>query len=324
MMFYRILLFSAALHLCLAGFSHASTHADHLTVLVSAYGDDSNDGLTLDTPIKTLQRAQEVIKGYIAVNGERNIEVRIGPGEYEGQNVVWDFTMPDHKITFMPLFGDKNRPVFSGRNSCGTWFTLKNTSAKRTNLSFQYIRVENYQTAMFFQRAHHNSLNGMYFMAIGNQACPQQEASTSGLRIDNSDYNQIENSHFVQVQNVDSCNMKSLYLTNGSDNNYIRGNRFTDSCSVPIGARNNSNNNLIEDNRFINVSEEHLFVEWYCQGSQCKHVECPSWNNQLINNFVDNNYNDEPLRLGNIASFAIDSSCPSYPAGTPRLVTEGN
>ena len=142
----RILLLFALL-----GTIHAAA-AQPFRVFLSPEGDDSRDGLASDRSVLSLARAHEVIVRELT-REPKDAEVRIAQGLYAGQVVKWTFFMPDHTITFLPAGDDKDekdRPVFDGGGT-GIWFSFHvDANGARTNLIFQNLKVQNYQTAIGF------------------------------------------------------------------------------------------------------------------------------------------------------------------------------
>lgn len=319
-----------------------------LVLLMAPTGDDHNDGLSLDTPILSLARAEALISEHCK-NTPRDVEVRIGPGIYENQKVRWHFTMPTHSITFMPLFNDKVRPIFKGTD--GTWFTLDVSNGEKTNLNFRYIHVENYQTAISLNGSRnalatfnsHNTIYGCYFKAIGNGFNPSLEPSTACVRLVNSRYNTIRNNHFVGVINDrDQSLLHAIYIAHYAHWNKIEANRFEDVCGDPVRVRDYSNYNSVTENRFDNTGIKGAYTEWYCNSDEkCNGVragcdctkfrdigvtECPSWGNEFRNNKIGKKFNGVlQLSHWNLDGPETHSGCqrPSDP-NIKRLRTSGN
>ncbi len=311
-------------------------------------GDDRNDGLTLDTPILSLNRAEQLIS-IRCKDKPCDVAVRIGPGEYANQEVRWRFTMPAHTITFMPLFNDKVRPLFKGEG--GTWFMLEHQKGEKTNIRFEYIRVENYQTAISLNGNRgsintfnsHNTIFGCYFKNIGNDFNPFLEPSTACVRLVNSRYNTIRNNHFVDVVNdKDKGLLHAIYIAHYAHYNKVEANRFENVCGDPVRVRDYSNFNTVTDNRFEKTGEKGAYTEWYCNSDErCKGVrtgcdctkfrdigvtECPSWGNEFRNNQVGKKFNG----FGSLDDWYLEgpethSGCerPSN-ANIKRLRTSGN
>lgn len=302
-------------------------------------GNDANDGLTLDSPIKTLNRAQAIIADNIAQYGERDVLVRIGPGEYLDQSVVWTTTMAQHSITFMPLFNDKVRPVFKGSDECQTWFKLAHSKGEDTNIQFKYIHVEKYGAAISLEGSRNaegasnsnNHIYGMYFKNIGNVACTSASAPTAAIRLINSDNNDISNNHFVNIINDSGAGLiHALYVAHMSDDNVIRANRFVDNSGDPVRLRDYSNRNVIYDNKMYNTGIVAGYTDWYCDHDvrdDCTKVapECPSWDNAFRNNGLGLNY-ASGANLGTFRYFQdeVTTGCEKPTSSSVRLRTSGN
>jgi hypothetical protein len=313
-----------------------------LRIYMAANGNDSRDGSSKSKAIKTLQRAQAIL---VAKNPTRDVEIRIAPGTYYGQTVVWTFSMPNHEVKLMPRDDDKNRPVFDGcleagatPSSCpgGQWFTLKHSRGQRTNLHFSYIQVQNYGTAISFNGNRNdekksnggNTIYGCYFKRIGNIFNPSLSPATAAVRLVNSDDNTIANNHFIDIVNTKSAGLiHSLYIAHMSDRNVIRANRFKDNSGDPIRLRDFSNDNQITDNKLTKVGTAG-YSEWYCDHearTDCTKPapECSSWNNAFRNNTLDGDYACQPLRGFVYDQDDTTAGC-TKPSGAKRLSTSGN
>lgn len=305
-------------------------------------GDDGRDGLTEATAIRSLERAHELISNAAL---DRDVEVRIGLGNYYAQKVEWTYTHPDHKISFVRWPADATeRPIFDGcisaNGDCpgGTWFRLRHSGGEETNLVFHYIRVRNYGTAISLNGARNaeatsngsNRIFGCYFEDIGNEFNPALNPSTAAVRLVNSDDNEIINNHFVNVVNTTSGGLiHAIYAAHMSDRNQILRNRFKRSTGDPVRIRDFSNDNVINENRFIQVGVYGGYTDWYCDHDvrdDCTKVgpECPSWGNQFRDNLLDGTYDCAPL--GTFHYFQDDSTtgCSPPSADARRLRTSGN
>ena len=219
--------------------------AEPFQIFLAPNGRDWNNGLTPQSAIITLSRAQEIIAAQPPIY---DFEVLIAPGRYYGQTVEWTYTMPDHTITFRRLEDDGDRPVFDGcqrDGSCagGTWFTLRHSGGEETNLHFWYIRVERYQTAIDFHGTRNveetsngsNRIYGCYFYNIGNDFNHALERSTAAVRLVNSDDNEIINSHFVHIVNhTDGRLLHAIYVAHMSSRNQILRNPSGQNTRTPF------------------------------------------------------------------------------------------
>ncbi len=316
--------------------------AGPLRIYLATNGNDTRTGLTASSAIQSLQRAHDLL---VKMKPQRDVEIRIAPGNYYRQTVVWTYTMPKNTITFMPEKNDKVRPVFDGcasssNKTCpgGTWLTLKHSKGERTNLHFEYIQVQRYQTAISFNGSRnkpntsnsHNRIYGCFFKDIGNVFNSSLKPSTAAVRLVNSDDNEVANSHFVNVVNTNSGGLiHAIYVAHMSDRNQILRNRFKTSTGDPIRIRDFSNYNNIQGNQFTKVATSAAYTEWYCnhdKRTDCTKptAECPSWENQFRNNTLDGDYTCKALGTWKILIPENAKGCNVVKTGAQRLYTSGN
>ncbi|MBK8481143.1 MAG: right-handed parallel beta-helix repeat-containing protein [Proteobacteria bacterium] len=324
-----------------------------LVIYLAPSGLDARDGLSPQSAILTLRRAQSVLE---ALKPERDVEIQIAAGTYYGQTVIWTYTTPSHHVRLMPFGGGKTRPIFDGCledkptdvvAGCpgGTWFTLRHANGEHTNLRFDYIHVTRYQTAISLDGLRNaeatsnggNTIYGCYFSDIGNRYQPGLASSTAALRLVSSDDNLISNTHFVDIINAGNTattgrcgRLHAIYVAHLSDRNRILRNRFARGCGDPIRLRDFSNNNVISENTFIQIGATAACTDWYCDhdvpNNPCTKIgpECPSWNNEFRDNILDKDWNCEPLGVFHYFQGETTSGCAPPSAGAGRLFTSGN
>lgn len=317
-----------------------------LRLYLTVDGDDDNDGMSEVSAVATLARVHERL---VELAPDRDVEVRIGPGRYQGQTVVWTYTMPSHVIRLMTLNDDHDRPIFDGclvaeptdpESQCpgGTWFRLRHAAGEETNLHFDYIRVERYGTAISFNGGRNaeadsngsNRIYGCYFFQIGNVFNSALDPATAAVRLVNSDDNEIANNHFVEVVNTRSGGLiHCLYVAHMSDRNTIARNRFQRSSGDPVRLRDFSNDNTIEDNRFIQVGVNAGYTDWYCDHEvrdDCTkpEAECPSWGNWFRDNTLDGTWACTPLSTWHLFQDDETAGCAPPSAEARRVRTVGN
>lgn len=295
-----------------------------LIVLVSPRGSDANDGLSLDAPILTIERAQQIVRERVP-DRDRAVQIRIAPGVYRNQSVRWNFTMPTQTITFMPLFDDKERPQFIGSGR-GTWFTLEQSKGERTNIVFRYLDIQKYGTAISLEGDRDsvdafnsdNQIYGCQFRDVG-------EGSTAAVRLVNSRHNSITNNHFVNILSAEKCgNLHAIYIAHLSSDNSILRNEFRACCGDPVRVRDSSNRNAVNENRFVQCGKIAAFTDWYCDHDTRKDCtkdgpECPSWQNEVHENVLTSNYANS--RLGAFHLYQDDDAkgC-AKPTDDPKRV----
>ncbi|WP_444922758.1 hypothetical protein ACJJH9_11030 [Microbulbifer sp. DLAB2-AF] len=270
-------------------------------VYMSAEGSDYSDGLSVSEPIKSLKKAQEILNKY---NPNTSIEIHIAPGTYFNQHVVWTYTN-GKEIVFTSEGFSKERPVFDGGGNFRTWFTLRKADGSDSNLTFMYLKIQNYNTAISFEGNRvdiskwnsRNILYGMYFYKIGG-AYSRFEYSTAALRFVNSRNNYILNSHFVDISNNSARAhlIHSIYLAHHSSYNLISRNRFVRNSGDPIRVRDQSNFNQVVRNRFYFSGYDAYYSEWYCSPETSREEctkptpECPSIANEFRQNLLFKGY----------------------------------
>ncbi len=328
------------------GGSGGTSGAAAFKIYVAPDGSDTADGLTVGTSIQTLTRAHEIL---VNQSVTADVEIQIAPGRYQAQTTVWTYTLPNHTITFMPLGGGSDRPVFDGctvenvtdaATQCpgGTWLRLKHSAGEETNLHFSYIRVERYGTAISLDGSRNeeptsngsNRIYGCYFDQIGNIFNPALPDSTAAVRLVNSDDNEIINNHFIRIENASASGLlHAIYVAHMSDRNIIKKNRFKKGSGDPIRVRDFSNDNVVNENRFIQIGKKAAYSHWYCDHEvrdDCTKVgpECPSWGNQFRDNLLDGDYQCAPLSGFNYAQDDATAGCAPPSPSSVRLRTSGN
>lgn len=309
-------------------------------VWMASDGDDGRSGRIESNAVETLGRVQQILEQH---QPQRDVEVRIASGRYRAQTIEWSFSVPGHKLTFTRTSPQADRPVFDGCVSAGTcpggtWFRLRRSDGAETRIEFNYIRVENYQTAISLDGNRNaegdsngsNRIYGCYFYRIGNVSNSTLDPSTAAVRLVNSDDNEIANNHFVDIINTTALNrLHAIYVAHMSDRNEIARNRFVNNSGDPVRVRDFSNDNSIVDNTFEKVGQHAGYTEWYCDHdarSDCTKStpECPSWGNEFRRNHLDGNYQCEDL--GTFEYFQDDSTTGCSPPSTSarRLRTSEN
>jgi len=319
----------------------ANSGAGPFRVYMSPSGSDANSGRSSSSPVRTLNRVQDIIK---AAAPSCPTEVRIRPGTYYGQRVEWTY-VSGHEIKFMPADGTKaERPVFDGCSSAtgpctqGTWFELTGVYGVQSKLHFWYIRVQRYNTAIHFKGDKNdpsrynggNRIYGCYFYHIGNgwAGAESHGYGYGAVRLANSDDNVIENNRFYNITNSTHLgSIHAIYIAHKSDRNSIQRNGFERVSGDAIRVRDYSNYNIINENR-ISRAGKYGYSEWFCdsaQNSGCTLAtdECRSYRNEFRNNTLDGTYSCQPMPTWVYYQTDYPANC-SRPQLDPRLSTSGN
>jgi hypothetical protein len=290
--------------------------AAEYVLYVSPTGNDANSGTSPTAPVLTLTRAHQILS---VAKPATNVKVLIAPGTYFGQKVKWTYYQPQYSISFIPS-DPSSMPVFDGCNEAnvtdpatqclgGTWFILSASKGQATNINISGLKVQNYWMAVSFNGNwqyeyafnSNNSIQNCTFYNIGNVFNANVPYSYAAVRLYNSRNNLIQNNVFESNINLGSYKsyIHSIYAASFASNNSILGNKFINVSGDPVRLRDASNGNLINYNTFSDAGVYASASDWYCvsdSDTQCDKVECPSWNNQFLQNTYGNSYTNVKLR----------------------------
>lgn len=341
----------------LLSISTSANAANVFTVYMSPDGSDLNNGLSPQTAILSLERAEAILA---ATDPTTDVEVRISQGIYVAPLTEWRYYIPGKTISFLPIDYEEGdgindiagRPIFRSDGTPGYWFSArlpKNHPGGDTNLNFRYLQVEKYSagglqfyggvtenaegiTVPASAGINNNTVFGMMFYRLGSLYNPTG-GGRGAVNTWNSSNNRIQNNHFFRNENVasEAALIHGVYLAHHSNNNIIASNRFTTITGDPIRTRNDSNDNDIYDNTFVQSGYTAYYSEWFCdQACVDTHPghgrECASHGNAFFDNYLETGYN------GNAQSmWRLTPSGLNYPGGSgcdnlnqPRLNTHGN
>lgn len=296
-----------------------------LNIYLSPSGNDANEGLSSDKPVKTLVRALAIVKAKKPTS--QDVRVNIASGTYSDQEVSWDYSMEKNSISFIGSASD--RPVFEC-SKCGNkalFFALRKSSGKPTNIVFENLVIKNYKFGGinlwgYFENVAtrwngYNVVRNVRFENIG-------AFGYAMLKLENSDFNIIENNQFFKGPG--DSGLHGIYISWDSDSNLIAGNSFEQISGHGLKIRDASDNNVVLSNKFKNndlQSEpgwEGLITHELCDKrlrSDCPKpttVECPS-----KGTIVKNNCYDAALTSNTEETLG----CSSVSKG-PAFITEGN
>jgi hypothetical protein len=330
--------------------------AEVFVVYLSPTGSDSNDGLSPTRAVRTLEGAEAVLR---AAAPRADVEVRIAQGTYVGTHTVWQYYVPGHTISFMPVdyrYGDgasdiAGRPVFRGDGTPGFWFSARLPSGHPggdTNLRFYYLQVERYASGgLEFNGGtttngagirvpatagvNRNTVFGMVFRDLGTRY-NAAGVGYGGVDAVNSSGNLIENNHFLNNENSggDASLIHGVYLAHHSTGNVVRNNRFRQISGDPVRTRNDSNGNDVYGNSFERTGRYAYYSEWFCDTSCTASNpgsprECASHGNLFHDNDVISGYAGS-VSLWELTPPGIDyaggAGCSND--GQRRLRTYGN
>ncbi len=326
----------------------APTSPPPLVIHMAADGDDSRDGQGPERAVATLDRVHQILEE--GPPGS-DVVVRIAPGTYRGQRVIWTATDPDYAITFTRGGPDAENPVFDGcldadeaPENCpgGTWFRLRHAGGEPSNLRFRHLTIRNYGTAISLDGDRndengfnsHNEIADCLFERIGNISNPRHRGSTATVRMVNSRHNRVVRSDFIDIINRGdrAALMHALYLAHRASDNVIADNRFIDQTGDAVRVRDRSHRNRVHGNRFDRAGIRGAMSEWYAYPGvgaardMTSARECPSYHNEFFDNVIGTNYAGDPLQPIYVFHEHRDlpDGCEPPAADTPRMIARDN
>lgn len=317
-------------------------------------GIDSNDGLTPETAVLTLDRVEELLE---AEAPGTDAEVRIAQGTYTDSQTNWHYRIPGHFISFLPIdyvYGNgyssiAGRPVFRSNGNYDYWFKVTpgpEDLGGTFGLRFYYLQVSGYAMGgMEFRGADEvseagirtpvgagvngNYFFGMLFKEIGNK-WNSAGVGYAGLVLSNSSDNIVTNSHFQYLENLSPNGnlMHGLYIEHGANRNQVYSNSFLYITSDPAHTRNQALDNNFYSNKFTRTGgagSTGYYGEWFCDGTCVPH-ECASHGNLFHGNDIVSGYSGGTVPLFTLAppgaNYAGGTGCDNQ--GESRLSTWGN
>ncbi|MCZ4607000.1 right-handed parallel beta-helix repeat-containing protein [Streptomyces sp. Lzd4kr] len=325
---------------------------------MSSTGSDAGYGTRQATAIRSLRRAQEILR---SLQPDRDVEIRIAPGTYPSAPLVWTYFQSGHTISLMPadyepgdpVSGIAGRPVFQG-GGAGFWFDARLPSGHpggTIGMRFYYLRVEGYsyggirfhggtEEKLGLLRPRGQGLNGNTVYGMDFRDMGSMHAGThgyGGIDLVNSSANTIRNNHFSRLENDGGGQglIHGVYLAHHSKQNVIAHNRFTDVTGAPLRTRNDSNDNDFYDNTFSRTGSTAQLQDWFCD-SGCaaqndKPRECASHGNRFHDNDNVSGYPRVPTIPNAVDDYGLATGNQYTAGGSPcynnrqlRIISWGN
>jgi parallel beta-helix repeat protein len=247
---------------------------------VSSSGDDSNDGRSEATPLRSLQRANDLLcqQTWRRCSGiGKTVKVTIAAGIYPYANTVWSYSDPNHATQ---IIGQD--VVMDGRYSTDFGLHISPKNA-RSNIQVFYIKWTRYlRGGMTIGVGDHNRIYKNTFYRIGSYYSKQPEAvAYAGIYLYDNQDTSIEKSVFVDILNTGSgySHEHGLYIIH-STNNRVTGSTFSNVGGDPIRVRDASNYNTISGNTFTNTGSNGYIGDWRCLNSA--DTTCPGPEKSLL------------------------------------------
>jgi hypothetical protein len=285
-------------------------------VWVSSSGNDSNDGRSQATPLRSLQRANDLLCQQTLLRRcagiGKTVKVNIAPGTYPYASTVWSYSDPTYATQ---IIGQS--VVMDGRfaTDWGLHIAPKNI---RSNIQVFHITWTRYlRGGMTIGGGDRNRIYHNTFSRIGSYYSKKPEVRAyAGIYLIDNRYNSIEKSIFVDILNTGSGygNEHGVYIVDSTDNQ-VTGSTFSNVGGDPIRVRDAANHNTISGNVFANSGALGYIGDWRCLNSAV--TTCPdgneslSWNNSFKDNILKGPH---PWHLNGFKArycYDLRSWCPS-------------
>jgi len=255
---------------------------------VSTSGDDSNDGLSEARPLRTLQRANDLLCEQTeepCTGIGKNVKVTIAAGIYPYATTTWFYSDPTYATQIVG-----QDVVMDGRHSIvqGLAITPNND---RSNVQVFYIKWTRYlREGIIAMGGGHNRIYKNTFYRIGSYYSKQPDAvAYAGVFLRNTTAVSVEKSVFVDILNTGAgySHEHGVYIVH-STNNQVTGSTFSNVGGDPIRVRDAANYNTVSGNTFTNTGSLGYIGDWRCLNSA--RTTCPGGDESLSwhNSFKDN------------------------------------
>lgn len=279
----------------LIGLPHAGASAATLcsevttcTLWVSSSGNDANDGRTQATPLRTLQRANDLLCEQTAepcTGIGKYVKVFIAAGTYPNARTTWVYSDPTYATQ---IIGQD--VVMDGRHAVA-WGLLIRPRNDRSNIQVFHIKWTRYlHGGLMITGGGYNRIYGNTFHRIGSYYSKKPDVvAYSGVSLLFTKYTSVERSVFVDILNTGAgyTHEHGVYLVR-STNNRVTGSTFSNVGGDPIRVRDAANDNTISGNFFTNTGSLGYIGDWRCLNNT--QYTCPNGNESLSwrNAFKDN------------------------------------
>lgn len=257
---------------------------------VSSTGNDSNDGQSAATPLRSLQRANDLLCRHTLLRRcagiGKTVKVNIAAGTYPYATTVWSYSDPTYATQIIG-----QGVVMDGRHSTdwGMYIAPKNS---RSNIQVFHIKWTRYLSGgLIVGGGRHNRIYHNTFYRMGSYYSKKPGAvAYAGIYLFDNQDNSVERSVFVDLLNASGAGYgleHGVYITNSSYNR-VTGSTFSNVGGDPIRLRDAANYNTISGNAFTNTGRQAYISDWRCLNSAV--TTCPDGDERLswYNSFRDN------------------------------------
>ena len=264
------------------------TEVSTCSLWVSSSGDDSNDGRSAASPLRTLQRANDLLcqQTEEPCSGiGKTVKVTIAAGTYPGAETTWSYSDPTYATQ---IIGQD--VVMDGRHSSywGMHIAPKNAPS---NIQVFYIKWTRYlRGGILAEGGSHNRIYRNTFYRIGSYYSKKPAVvAYAGVFWKYTKSSSVEKSVFVDILNTGAgyTHEHGVYIVR-STNNRVTGSTFSNVGGDPIRVRDAANYNTISGNVFTKTGSLGYIGDWRCVNNAS--YTCPNGNENLSwnNSFKDN------------------------------------
>jgi hypothetical protein len=257
------------------------TEVTTCSLWVSSSGNDSNDGRSAARPLRTLQRANDLLCQQTArrcAGIGKTVKVIIAAGTYPNATTVWSYSDPTYATQ---IIGQD--VVMDGRHSTDWGMHIAPKNA-RSNVQVFYIKWTRYlRGGMTVVGGGHNRIYRNTFYRIGTYYSKMPEfLAYAGIYLIDSKDNSIEKSVFVDILNTRGAGYgqeHGVYVVH-STSNRVTGSTFSNVGGDPIRVRDAANYNTVSGNAFANTGSRGYISDWRCLNSAVR--TCPGPDKSLL------------------------------------------
>jgi hypothetical protein len=286
-----------------AGVLPAQAATTTLRIYVSPTGDDAGTGASADRPVRSLQRAHELVRW---TRAGRPVEVLLAGGTYRAAPMVW--SQYASTPTVIRASGVGGRPVINGSGADGFALAIRPAVPGATmNLTISGISFARWENGIQVSKASGVTLDDITWYKIGGRWATSKRTGYAALHLSDGDGVTVRNSRFQYVENAtaqDANLIHAIYATLDSDGLTVTSSSFTFVSGDAIRVRNGSDGVTVAASTFRAAGFNAAVSDWY----RASAGEIPSVGGRITASTVMTNYSGRSLRR--TYCFDTKTACP--------------